>query len=531
MPPVPTEDQSSANELPPSNPPAAAPSDDGLLPMEDPLVGGSAAAQQEAEALSPEEQAARLAAGETATIEPRPPALNVVQEFETFQPLEGPWSEDDVVLPLAADTIERTQEILAAQPNISVTETEQGREWAYYFNHGQRSQARADYFQSTVTREGSEFRQVVKSEKGLLGASAPKLGENTDGFKATGEAAVLRVRALMGLGTIVQIPLWHSGFWVTLKAPSDSQFLELHRRLTEEKINLGRQTYGLAYANNSVFFAGAVMDFAMNHIYDTTLKDKEKIREMISTLDIPLIAWGLACTIWPKGFQYVRSIPDQSKGPTRTIKEKLNLSKLLFVDTKSLSPWQITHMAQRHGNTMTAESVRRYRDEFVRGRGREVELAANLKVVLKVPSMDEYLNNGQRWVNEIVAMVDKAFGMPRDGESRDEYILNQGKATNFRQYAHWVERVIAGGMEVDNGETMDQIFDALSASDAIRDKFFEEVRRFMEDATVGVIAVPTFEENERDKPLPRHPHLLPLDALSTFFTLLVQRAERVMSRD
>lgn len=466
-----------------------------------------------------------------AAMAPLPEPTNVLMEYPTFLPLEGKgWDDEGITLPLASDTLARSQEILQAQPNIDPTKTPEGRDWAIYAQEGRGSQVLGDYFQRTVQREGADFRQVVQSEHGPLAASAPKLQENTGGVKLTGEAAVLRVRHLMGLGTVVSVPLWHSGFWLTFKAPNDGAMLELHRRLTEEKISLGRATYGLAFANNSVFFAGTIMDFALNHVYDTSLKNKEDFRSKISSLDIPIIAWGLACTMWPRGFQYARSVLDQSVAPAKVIREKLNLSKLLFTDTQSLTPWQIAHMGKRHGNTMTDESVQRYRDEFTRGQGRTVEINDKLKMTLRVPSLDQYVTNGTRWVNNIVAMVDKSFATPRDGEQRDEYILNHGKATNFRQYGHWVSSIEAAGDVIDQPDTLDEIFDSLSSDESIRDAFFKAVREFMEDAMVAVVAVPTFEPDEQKLTLPRKPHLLPLDVLSTFFTLLVQKVDKVVGR-
>lgn len=464
-------------------------------------------------------------------VTPREEPTNVLMEHPTFLPLDAAgWDESAITLPLASETLERSAEILTGQPNLDPTKTPEGRDWAVYATEGRGSQVLADYFQRTVQREGADFRQVVQSEHGPLAASAPRLQENTGGVKLTGEAAVLRVRHLMGLGTVVSVPLWHSGFWLTFKAPNDGAMLELHRRLTDEKISLGRATYGLAFANNSVFFAGTIMDFALNHVYDTSLKNKEDFRSKISSLDIPIIAWGLACTMWPRGFQYARSVLDQSVSPTKVVREKLNLSKLLFTDTQSLTPWQITHMGKRHGNTMTDESVQRYRDEFTRGQGREVVINDKLKMSLKVPSLDQYITNGTRWVNNIVAMVDKSFATPREGEQRDEYILNHGKATNFRQYGHWVSSIEAAGDVIDQPDTLDEIFDSLSSDETIRDTFFKAVREFMEDAMVAMIAVPTFEPEEQKLTLPRRPHLLPLDVLSVFFTLLVQKVDKVVGR-
>jgi len=389
---------------------------------------------------------------------------------------------------------------------------------------------RQNWFGKMFDREPSQWRQSVPSEKGGLHAAYPSFKDEV-GTKITGERAMLRVRALVGLGSMVHVPLWHSGFWITLKAPPDTELLELHRRLAEEKITLGRQTWGLSFANNSVFLSAWVTDFILANSYGTTLKDPSELRSKISSLDIPTLIWGIACVIWPRGFQYARSVLDQTEHQYLTIKEKLNVPKLFWTDTSSLTPWQISHMGNRHGATMSNEAVQRYREEFTRGKGREVQLTDELKLMLRVPSLDQYLNSGQKWVNNIVAMVDRAFAMKNQDQARDAFISDQGKATNMRQFSHWVESIDAEGRVIDDEATIEQTFDALSSSDELRRKFFEHVRVFMEDATISTVAVPAASEEDRAKALPRFPHLLPLDVLSVFFILLVQRTQLIQSRD
>ena len=460
---------------------------------------------------------------------PRPPSTNTQQDSEVYAPLAKAVTENDVLLSLPPDSQANIAAALDAMPNINLTETREGDEWLNNLRASTYSVPFRDYFAATLARPNAAYRQTVPSERGPLAAGAPRFNDNTT--KLTGERAVLRIRALTGLGSVVRIPLWHSGFWISIKAPGDGALLELNRRLAEEKITLGRATYGLAFANNSVLYAGWLMDFALAHIYDSSLKTElqPSMRERISSLDIPIIAWGLACVIWPGGFPYARSVLSPDGESQKVIKEKLLVGKLMFTDTSSLSQWQISHMASNHGSTMTAEMLERYRAEFTRGKGRTIDLTPNLKVTLRNPSMDQYLTSGMKWVNGIVNMVDRALGMPPSDGVRDNYILDQGKATNMRQYSHFVESIDADGQLIDDAETLEASFDALSSNDDIRDTFFKAVRDFVEDATVSVIAIPVTEEGEKSE-LPRFPHLLAIDPLSVFFILLVQKIPQIQAR-
>jgi len=462
--------------------------------------------------------------------EPRKPSTNTVQESEIFTPLENPKDIENIGLSLPSDTAENIEAALSAMPNVEIQDSPEGLEWMQRISLAKYTTPYKGWFDRTVARDDSMYKQSVKSEKGPLTAGGLKFNDSL-GSKLTGERAVLRVRALTGLGSVIMVPLWHSGFWITLKAPTESAMLELNRRLTEEKIQLGRATYGLAFANTSVFFAGWLIDFALSHVYDTSLKPDvaTDLRSRISTLDIPLVIWGLSCSIWPSGFPYARAVLDQTTHQNKIIKEKINIGKILWVDNSSLSAWQISHMAQRHGSTMTADSLERYKSEFVRGKGRSIELTPSMSMTLRVPNIDQYLVSGQKWVNNIVSMVDRAMGAPPDENTRDTYIMDQGKATNMRQFSHFVESLEAGGDLIEDVETLEQTFDVLSSSDDIREKFFKGVKEFIEDSTMAIVAIPVTEDQEKSD-LPRFPHLLPIDVMSVFFTQLVYKTTQIQDR-
>jgi len=460
----------------------------------------------------------------------REPSTTVMQESEVFAPLPDA-DKVAIGLSLPSDKAENIEAALNAMPNVSVESSKEGVEWMNRVAAAKFSVPYKGWFDRTAERPDAKYRQSVQSEKGPLTAGGLKFNDAVN-TPLSGERAVLRVRALTGLGSVIMVPLWHSGFWLTLKAPTESALLELDRRLNEEKIELGRLTWGLAYANNSVFFAGWLMDFALSHVYDTSLKPEvsANLRSRISALDIPLVVWGLACTIWPNGFPYARAVMDQTNQQNKIIKEKVNVGKLLWVDTASLTPWQIAHMAQRHGSSMTAESLERYKNEFTRGKGRNIKLTENLIMALRTPNVDEYLTSGQKWVNTIVAMVDKAFGMEGNADIRDKYIMDQGKATNMRQYGHFVESLEAGGSIIEDAETLDETLDVLSSNDDIATEYFKGIKEFVEDSTIAMIAIPVTEAAEVSD-LPRFPHLLPLDVMSVFFTLTVQKVAQIQSRE
>lgn len=516
-------------------PPAATP-DTAVSPVtaETPLTVEDEVSEIEIELKSdeqPEEQRPGLT--------PWPSQKRATQEAEVFLPAPAGRKLEDEPISIAIPTTtqKRTEDALGMLPNLDYEKMPGGVDWGNTIAATRYTIQFRDGFRSTVDREGSDFRQVVRSEKGILGASQPRFKESGGGL-VTGEKAVLRVQALMGVGSLVSIPLWHSGFWITLKAPGEGALLELNRRLAQEKITLGRMTHGLAFSNNSVFWSAWLMDFAIAHIYDSSLKpemlEKSGYRERIKSQDLLTIAWGLAAAVWPKGFPYARAIIDPAGGTTKVIREIINVMKLQWVDTASLTPWQISHMASRVSGSMSEETVQRYLDDFTRGKGRRVQLSENIAVMLKVPSVAEYVISGQKWVNNIMQMVDRAFQLPPDSVERNQYIGEQGKATNMRQYSHWIEQIITSNGDEENVvvdvPTIEDALSAMSQSDELRKAYFEGVQQFIEDSTISLIAVPATEETDKSD-MPRFPNLLPIDPLSVFFILLVQKTAQIQSRE
>lgn len=462
---------------------------------------------------------------------PAPQPRNVVQEYEDAPELpREQMVQSAETVPLLATTRENAARII--EENTTEAErvdTEAARRWRGVMTSAWETVTLAKQFEELVAREGTEFKQYLQGEKGKLGFSTPQFAEK-EGVKVSGEKALFRVRSMLGRGGLITIPLWHSGFWVTIKTPSDSALLELKRRLVEEKIALGRSTQALAFSNTQSYTTGWILDLVIEHLYETTLKDSSDLRKMILSTDLPVLFWGLACAIWPKGFQYARAALDpKGLAEKKLITGLINVSKLMWVDNKALTAWQKSHMSNRVPGTVSADQIERYRNEFVMSKGRQIELNENLKINLQVPSSQAYVQSGHNWISNLVMIVDSTFTSDRDDpESRNRSIAEHAKATMIRQYGHWVQSILVDNSEIDDEETITSILDSLSEDDDIRKSFLAAVNKFIDDVTIAVIAIP--EASEKESGLPRFPRLIPLDVVGTFFILLMQRVNRITTR-
>jgi len=416
-------------------------------------------------------------------------------------------------------------------PNLDVEKDADSKDWVEGYRASTFYSTSNDQFVSRLKKKGSQFHQSVNYEGKNLAAGAVNLSSNP-GDKLTGEKAVYWVKTVTGQGGIIQIPLWHSGFWVSIKTPSEIALLELNARIAEDKIEFGRQSYGLAFSNSTVFFTSHIVNFILDHVFDHSIKEVKDIRDLIVSQDIYLLAWGMACAIWKNGFQYTRSIVNEDNTAGKVIKALLAVPRLCFTDRSALTDWQKSHMAGRHGKHMTLESIEKYRKEFTVGHTRSivVDEENDTQMELAVPYLDQYLNSGQKWVNFLVSKVDAAMQMASDDGRRNTYITQYGKASLLRQYAHWVKSITVKGRTFEDTDTVELLLDDMSANQTVREIYFKEIGKFIDDTTVSLIAVPAVKGVDSLDKNPRFPYLVPIDPLMTFFTLLVQKVELVKAR-
>lgn len=388
-------------------------------------------------------------------------------------------------------------------------------------------------FESTVKDPNSSWKQFLETESGKLGFTAPKVAESgAAGY--SGQKGVMRVRAIMGLGGIVSIPLWHSGFWITLTTPPESALIELQRRLQEEKIELGRETFGLVFSNEQSYINSWLLDFCFEYIFETSVRvdNNQELRSLIKIQDLNVLFWGLACLVWPRGFDYVRSLTTQAgiEG-TQTISAKINLGKLMWVDNASFDAKQRAHMAQRQRGKMTVDQVKEYQSTFIPtlAQGRKVQIREGLEVVIAATDVENYIADGENWIAGIVSTVDSTFtqAVPNEQE-RNRMITTHARASRLRNNGAWIKAIVIDGYENTDREDIAEILDVLSVDQEVTEKLEKEINSFKDDSTRALIAIP--ETSGKETGLPRFPHLIPIDVVNTFFTLLAQRVAIILRR-
>lgn len=449
---------------------------------------------------------------------------------------------DTATLPASFD--EEMKQALNSVPNVNILNDPKTREWLQIVSEGSKASTFNDGFIPTLEDSAADYFQSIELNGTKLAGAQPKF-KQLENQTLTGERAAIRLMSHLGLGTLFQVPLWHSGIWITFKAPTESEIIELNRRGIADKIAMGRSSYGLAFSNTASYTTDRIIDFALDHVYDTSININEipssDLKNWIDSQDIPSLIWGFICTMYPKGFQYRRACVADPEKCNHVVEEMLNVSKLQWTNRLALTDWQKTHMSSRRSNTKDKASIKRYKEEMLKTQKRRVTFNegtdAEIAITLKTPTIGEYVDAGHRWVSEIIEMVDQALGQEIRDNERNEYILKHAQASSMRQYVHWVESIEMGSNIIVDMESIENSFNMLSSHNDIRNKFIEETVRYINESTISVIGIPVYDcpvcktpQDEQSFDLPQHKNIIPLDMIQLFFVLLTQRLLKIEDR-
>lgn len=478
--------------------------------------------------------------------------------------VHGNWSK-----PLAGDKIDSTKEQMAMpsdfydrvqylinlledrESRLTKTVSTGNRQWIEDLVEGFSRTALDNGLIESTTREHAHFTNRPDDSQNGLRPGYPNIPKGAT--KPQGNEAVRLMSKLMGRGPGMPFtfPLWHTGIWLTVEAPSEMRILELHRLLSASMRDLGNETYGYAFTNYRTFTTERIVDFVLDHLHSSSLAGNIDLRTIISVHDIETLMYGIICAIYPNGFQYTRACSANPETCKVIHEELLNLQHLLVVDKNALTAGQKEHMRKMRRDSMSIDEVRQYQALHTVMRSKSVVLMKNnedeavVEVTLRVPNIAEHVSAGTAWITEMSEIISVATEDSLDEDSRRNYMINSSKATIMRQYTHMVDSLRLGdntyynkGTGEEGAEDRDTIMktlSSLSSDDDVMRKFLEEVAKYNSSTALAVTGIPTFTchlcKGENGSPLQgAFTNLIPIDMFQTFFGLLVQKVQRIRIR-
>lgn len=404
----------------------------------------------------------------------------------------------------------------------------------------------------SLSRQGAAWTQAPNVDNGTPLRGQQLLVSSDAGQILTGDRAVLAALSHFEMGTIFKTPLWNSGFWMSLRATGNVELLEFMRRFTQEKITLGRSTYGLAFSSHMVYTMEAFMELIESSYYNSSLPERPAdLASVITIHDFMSLVWGLAAAVYPSGFNYRRSCIAEPSKCNHVVEERAAVPRMLWVDRGILSDEMVRHMRRDKKAGMTMEQITQYQQDLTLrvqseriisdGKGHDVT------VRFRVPTVRSAIDAGSVWVNSISRSVIDALGADSTVDGRNSYMADVAKATEARQHLHWVESITMNGAVINNRESLEKVFDTVfSANDALREDFTAKVVEFSNASAVTVLGIPNYkcpacqrhqhlvegqdEEALNDLSAEDIPTIIPIEGVTTFFDLLLQKVELIRDR-
>lgn len=381
-------------------------------------------------------------------------------------------------------------------------------------------------YSKSLGRAQGDWNQYVEHEGELIRPQKPRISTKGSEGKISGIKALSKLHGMLGIGSMIEVPLWNSGIWVSLKAPNDIELLNYYEKVDREKIELGKNSTGLLFANSSTYVNTHLVDLIISLIYETSMKDytDDDLRNIIRMNDLSVLCWAMAYTMFPKGYPYQRPCVVNPEECQEVIKSTLDVGKLLWVDKSKLNEKQIRHMQRVPKTKRTRAEIEAYQNEFSTSPNAEYKNEHGFTVVLKQPSLEEHLTMGQNWINEMDQAVRNVFSDERNQANINEYINERASLTILRNYGHYIKHFIFDdGDKTTNQEGIELLLNGLTADPNAVAGLIENVNDYIDASAIALIGVPrnpcpNCGKKDQDA-INQHPWILPIDGQRLFFKL------------
>jgi len=359
------------------------------------------------------------------------------------------------------------------------------------------------------------------------------------------KSALLKLKQASGLGSHVNIALWHSGFYVTIEPLTDEEIIKLELELTDELTRIGKLTHTLIYSNYSILFANIILKYFKKKIIATSLAldDDQDILDFIHINDIHTIATNMALSIYPSGFNAVIPCSNSAKTvdgkPKCSHKKnvKLDLSKLQWEDLTKLTPKHIQQMNKVLPSTVTVDEVIEYQKtlpysgEIIETYklpyedGNELEI----DVHIQAPNVTYYLEAGRDFITSLRKAANDIVKDSKQIKNPEEAENVLIKTYYLQLYLHYIKSIKIDDAILSSIDDIKEGLNTLTGNESIRDKLLKSIKDYIDNSLVSIVGIPNFI-CERCKQPQSKTEIIPLSPFEYFFILLHSRYERILQK-
>lgn len=390
-------------------------------------------------------------------------------------------------------------------------------------------------------REGAMFEQGVRLDNGNL-VTMSGLKPSFKGDKLEGNAALLRAMQAFDMGEVVNIPLVHSGFWVMINPPSEWDIVRFYELVNRDLVKLGRDTVGYIFSNGSVKTFRDTLNFIMQHVRSTSLKDVDKadIRPLIDIRDLPTLIWGLAKAIYPRGFPFRRRCDDyetrvlNKEGELESVCSSIeevnyHLDKMYHVDNTKINASQRKIIGMLQPNSITNAQREEYLSYFD-AKTTTLEYKDAILTIVN-PNAEVYFDDGMAWIEDIMTEYNRVLATSSlDAKAKKDTLSSYINSSSMRNWSHYVKNIKfkSDGKSIERREDIQNIISLWGADKEFTVDFVTKVVEFRNASLVTSIGVEEYkcvkcgklQEGNNDAKLA---NIIPIAPLNVFFLMLITK--------
>ena len=363
----------------------------------------------------------------------------------------------------------------------------------------------------------------------------------------TSKAALFKLNKAAGIGSYIQIPLYHSGFWITIRPLTNLEIINLALDLSNEITKMSRTTLGTMHTLFNLPFINASMKYISDAIIATTLQidEEEDIFDYINVNDIYTLLWGVAKSFYPNGHNVTIScknsgiIDETTNLPKCTYKENIHvdLEKLLWIDRSILTSEQIVHMAKRRPKSVTKKEVETYLESLPSNEEITFTLQGdddiNITVTLASPNINRYVDMGDFIVSELQEEFNEVIrksNVNLKDEDKIDAIKDKILTTVYlKGYSHIVKHIKIDDAILEDNASIAEALEVISSSQKLSEKTKENLKTFLNKSLITTIGVPNFTCPKCGGKVGEDT-IIPLAVYEYYFLLVSSRYDAIMAK-
>lgn len=380
----------------------------------------------------------------------------------------------------------------------------------------------AAFAQDVLRDEKNTFSQDISLGNGRDRVDYHRSTTRSNTGKATGRQARIIVQDALGIGSHFTVVLPHSGIVAIISAPLVNELVDLQTQLDQAKIQIGRLYGGSNYGLMTWYTAQKIVDLFIRKIAHINIKDEEydpnTLRDIISPLDIPAIAFGLAAARYPDGYPYSRAV-DITGGNRRMVTGTLYMPDMpLFVENR-FSTRQKQFLISSEFNQTTLKEIEAYqRDwkaeaperEYMIHRREDIKRHSRRKTVKEVwvtlgnTNISTMVEHGAAWDTYIRDAVNEVLEKAADERVRNDFITRKITATMLREYSHFIKKLTIKEYvddnadpvvtEMDSGDTIIETLEMIGNDPEIVQNMVKTIIDYIQDQVKVLFTIPAAEE-------------------------------------